>query len=168
MPVRIRLTRAGSKNRPFFRVVVADSRKRRDGRFIEKLGYYDPLPKQEQIQIDQERVDHWVSQGAQISETVKRLLKKMNKLAKAPVRAAPAKEAPVPSAPVAAEPAAKLEPVQAVEAAAPAPVEEAAKPEAKEAAPKKKKKAAAPAAKKKVAKKKKAAAAGKPAKKKKK
>lgn len=166
MPVRIRLTRAGSKNRPFFRVVVADSRKRRDGRFIEKLGYYDPLPKQEQIQIDQERVDHWVSQGAQISETVKRLLKRMNKLAKAPVQVAPAKEAPVPSAPAAAEPAARPEPAETIEAAAPAAVEEAAKPEAKDAKPKKKKKAA-PAAKKKVAKKK-AAAAGKTVKKKKK
>lgn len=75
--VIIRLSRGGSKNRPFYNVVVADSRNRRDGRFIERVGFYNPLaPKgQETLRLQLERVGHWQSKGAQLSDTVARLVK---------------------------------------------------------------------------------------------
>jgi small subunit ribosomal protein S16 len=76
MAVVIRLRRAGSKKRPFYHMVVADSRMRRDGRFIEKVGYYNPLPRQEEISFDEERIEAWVSKGAQMSTTVERLVKR--------------------------------------------------------------------------------------------
>ena len=77
MPLKIRMARAGAKKRPQFRVVVADSRFPRDGRFIEKLGTYNPmLPKdsKERVQLDLERVKHWLSKGAQPSDRVSRFL----------------------------------------------------------------------------------------------
>jgi small subunit ribosomal protein S16 len=76
--VVIRLSRGGSKNRPFFNVVVADSRNRRDGRFIERLGFYNPVAKTgaEEIRIAMDRVTHWSGQGAQLSPTVAMLVKK--------------------------------------------------------------------------------------------
>ncbi len=74
MAVRIRLKRMGAKKRPFYRFVVADSRYPRDGRFIEELGYYNPLSKE--IKIDKERTVYWLGQGAQPSDTVKNILKK--------------------------------------------------------------------------------------------
>ncbi len=76
--VIIRLSRGGSKNRPYYHVVVADSRKRRDGRFIERLGFYNPLAAEggESLRLELERVGHWQSKGAQLSDTVARLVKR--------------------------------------------------------------------------------------------
>lgn len=74
MSVRIRLKRMGAKKRPFYRVVVADSKAPRDGRFIEEIGYYNPTTDPKIIKIDQEKAQKWLSQGAQPSETVKSLL----------------------------------------------------------------------------------------------
>lgn len=75
--VVIRLSRGGSKNRPFFNVVVADSRCRRDGRFIERIGFYNPVAKEgsEGFRVAQDRVAYWTGNGAQVSESVARLLK---------------------------------------------------------------------------------------------
>lgn len=79
--VVIRLSRGGSKGRPFYNVVVTDSRNRRDGRFVERIGFYNPLAKetQEALRISLDRADYWVSQGAQASEVVSRLIKKAKK-----------------------------------------------------------------------------------------
>jgi small subunit ribosomal protein S16 len=66
----------GAKKKPFYRVVVADARARRDGRFLEQIGYYDPMKQPKVIQIDLDRVDHWIGVGAQPSETVVGLIKK--------------------------------------------------------------------------------------------
>lgn len=76
--VIIRLSRGGSKNRPFFNVVVADSRNRRDGRFIERVGFYNPLAAegQEGVRLHLERVSHWQSKGAQLSDAVAKLVKR--------------------------------------------------------------------------------------------
>ncbi|MDW3224515.1 MAG: 30S ribosomal protein S16 [Paracoccaceae bacterium] len=77
MAMKIRLARGGSKKRPFYRIVAADSRMPRDGRFIEKLGTYNPLlPKdsEERVKMDVERVQHWLGQGAQPTERVARML----------------------------------------------------------------------------------------------
>ncbi|WP_028537243.1 30S ribosomal protein S16 [Paludibacterium yongneupense] len=75
--VVIRLARGGSKNRPFYNIVVTDSRNRRDGRFIERLGFYNPVAndKEERVRVALDRVNHWVNVGAQLSDTVARLLK---------------------------------------------------------------------------------------------
>ncbi|WP_124950124.1 30S ribosomal protein S16 [Sulfuriferula thiophila] len=75
--VIIRLARGGAKNRPFYNVVVADSRNRRDGRFIERVGFYNPLAKEgiEGLRLSLDRVNHWVSQGAQLSDAVAKLVK---------------------------------------------------------------------------------------------
>jgi small subunit ribosomal protein S16 len=75
MATVIRLQRGGRKKRPFYSVVVMDSRNRRDGAFIEKLGYYDPCKHPEVIEIDRERAKHWISQGAEASGRVVSLLK---------------------------------------------------------------------------------------------
>ena len=74
MAVKIRFKRMGSKKNPFYRVVVADSRAPRDGRFIEELGYYNPLTKE--TKIDNEKAADWVAKGAQPTDTVRALLKK--------------------------------------------------------------------------------------------
>ena len=76
MAVKIRLRRMGSKKAPFYRVVVADSRYPRDGRFIEEVGYYDPMTEPATIKLDTEKVEKWLANGAQPTETVKVLLKK--------------------------------------------------------------------------------------------
>ncbi len=76
MAVKIRLRRMGQKKAPFYRVVVADSRYPRDGRFIEELGYYNPMTNPADIKIDAEKASKWLEQGAQPTETVKSLLKK--------------------------------------------------------------------------------------------
>lgn len=73
--VKIRLTRKGARNAPFYRVVVADSRSPRDGRFIESLGYYDPTMNPQLVRLDEERARHWLDQGAEPSGTVKSLLR---------------------------------------------------------------------------------------------
>jgi small subunit ribosomal protein S16 len=78
LSVKIRLRRAGSKGRPFYRVVIIDSRMQRDGRFIEELGYYDPLEKPQVINVDRVKVDQWMAKGAEPSETVRTLLKRPN------------------------------------------------------------------------------------------
>ena len=74
--VRIRLTRRGAKKKPFYRVVAADSRSPRDGRFIEQLGYYDPMKTPHEVKLDLDRVDFWISKGARPSDTVAHLIKK--------------------------------------------------------------------------------------------
>lgn len=76
MAVKIRLRRMGAKKAPFYRVVVADSRYPRDGRFIEEIGYYNPLSDPVEIVIDGEKAKKWISNGAQPTDTVKALLKK--------------------------------------------------------------------------------------------
>jgi small subunit ribosomal protein S16 len=75
--VTIRLSRGGAKKRPFYHIVVTDSRNRRDGRYIERLGFFNPVAKgaAETLSINSERVDYWLSQGAQASERVAKLLK---------------------------------------------------------------------------------------------
>lgn len=74
--VKIRLRRMGAKKAPFYRVVVADSRFPRDGRFIEEIGTYDPLAEPAAVKVDAERAQAWIKTGAQPTETVKNLLKK--------------------------------------------------------------------------------------------
>lgn len=76
MAVKIRLKRIGAKKAPFYRVVVADSRFPRDGRFIEELGYYNPLTNPPEIKIDNESAKKWLSHGAQPTDTARALLKK--------------------------------------------------------------------------------------------
>lgn len=76
MAVKIRLRRMGAKRAPFYRVVVADSRYPRDGRFIEEIGTYDPTKDPEAVNIDAEKAKKWISNGAQPTDTVKALLKK--------------------------------------------------------------------------------------------
>lgn len=75
--VTIRLSRKGAKKRPFYHIVVTDSRNRRDGRYIEKVGFFNPLAsgQAEELRIDHERVNYWISQGAKTSERVAALLK---------------------------------------------------------------------------------------------
>ncbi len=75
MAVKIRLRRMGAKKAPFYRVVVADSRYPRDGRFIEEIGYYDPTKEPSIIKIDVEKAQKWMDNGAQPTDTVKKLLK---------------------------------------------------------------------------------------------
>lgn len=76
MAVKIRLRRMGSKKRPFYRVVVADSRSPRDGRFIEEIGYFDPLSNPQNLKIDREKAIKWLKNGAQPTDRAKLLLKK--------------------------------------------------------------------------------------------
>ena len=82
MAVRIRLRRMGAKKAPFYRIVVADSRSPRDGRFIEEIGYYDPLKQPAIIKIDEEKALGWLQKGAQLSETAKALFNKAGVLKK--------------------------------------------------------------------------------------
>jgi len=76
MAVKIRLRRMGAKKAPFYRIVVADSRYPRDGRFIEEIGYYNPLTDPAEINIDGEKAKKWIANGAQATDTVKSLFKK--------------------------------------------------------------------------------------------
>lgn len=82
MAVKIRLRRMGSKKRPFYRVVVADSRSPRDGRFIEEIGYYNPITEPAEVKINVEKAQEWLGKGAQPSDTVKSLLKNAGALEK--------------------------------------------------------------------------------------
>ena len=75
MAVKIRLRRMGAKGAPYYRVVVADSRYPRDGRFIEEIGYYDPTKEPSVIKIDNDKAQQWIKNGAQPTDTVKKLLK---------------------------------------------------------------------------------------------
>jgi len=74
--VKIRLRRIGAKKAPFYRIVVADSRFARDGRFIEEIGYYDPTKEPSVVKIDAEKAKQWLSNGAQPTDTVREILKK--------------------------------------------------------------------------------------------
>ena len=88
--VVIRLSRGGSKGAPFYNIVVSDSRNRRDGRYIERLGFYNPVGKEgaENVRIAQERLSYWTSKGAQMSDTVSQLAKNLAKAAPAAATAA--------------------------------------------------------------------------------
>ena len=79
MPVRIRMKRIGAKNAPVFRIVVADGRSPRDGKFIEELGTYHPRKQGENVKFDLERAKYWISKGAQPSDTVASFIKKLSK-----------------------------------------------------------------------------------------
>ena len=120
--VVIRLARAGAKKRPFYNVVVADSRNRRDGRFIERVGFYNPVaaPHEEGLRIAQDRVAFWSGHGAKLSDTVRMLVKRAAvQPAVRPAKAQPAPPAtPEPAQPATAEPAqpAAAEPAQPVAA----------------------------------------------------
>ncbi|MBU3957068.1 30S ribosomal protein S16 [Patescibacteria group bacterium] len=74
--VKIRLSRTGKRNAPSYRIVVADSRAKRNGKIIEKLGFYDPKTKPITVKFDRKRLDYWLSQGAQLTEGVKKIIKK--------------------------------------------------------------------------------------------
>jgi small subunit ribosomal protein S16 len=89
----IRLRRAGSKNRPFFRVVVTEGKSARDGKFVEVVGHYNPRTKPETVVIDRERLAHWVSRGARPSDTVRTLVDRLPAAPAAPAAA----DAPAPS-----------------------------------------------------------------------
>ena len=75
--VTIRLSRSGAKRKPFYHVVVADSRSRRDGRYIERIGFFNPVAKgqEETVRVDIERVDYWLSQGAQMTDRAAKIIK---------------------------------------------------------------------------------------------
>ena len=106
MAVSIRLRREGAKNRPYYKVVVADSRSPRDGKFIEIIGTYDPKKPDHNSTLKLDRIDHWISKGAQPSDTVRSLIKKNKKQATnaEPAATAPAEE-PAPAPAAAEEPA---------------------------------------------------------------
>ena len=141
MAMKIRLARGGSKKRPFYRIVAADSRMPRDGRYIEKLGTYNPLlPKdsEERVKMDMERVEYWLGQGAQPTDRIARMLEAAGKLEKKersnPKKAEPGQKAKdrveeKAEKAAAAEEAAK-EAEEAAKAAAEAPAEEAPAEEA--------------------------------------
>ena len=78
MAVKIILKRMGSKKKPFYRIVVADSRAPRDGKFIEEIGYYNPLTESKEIKVDAEKVNAWIKNGAKPTDTVNRLFKNNN------------------------------------------------------------------------------------------
>ena len=75
MSVKIRLKRMGAKKKPFYRIVVADSRCPRDGKFIEEIGYYNPLVEEKTVKVDSEKVQQWIKNGAKPTDTVDRLFK---------------------------------------------------------------------------------------------
>ena len=81
--VTIRLARGGAKKSPFYQIVVTDSRSSRDGRFIEKIGYFNPMARGKEVRLElkKDRVDHWVGQGAQTSVRVSTLIKEFNQTA---------------------------------------------------------------------------------------
>ena len=149
--VVIRLSRGGSKKRPYFNVVVAESSKKRDGRFIERVGFYNPSAREgsEALRLESERIKYWQSNGAQLSETVNRIVKlnakgpdglvAMKKKDEAKALARKNKKA--------ADKATKVEEAVSAEEEAAAPKEEAAAPKEEAAAPKEeapKEEAAAP------------------------
>ena len=82
MAVKLRLKRGGSKQRPFYRIVAADARSPRDGRFIEEIGTYNPIPAEYEVSIDEEKAMYWLSNGAQPTDTVRNLLSEKGIMAK--------------------------------------------------------------------------------------
>jgi small subunit ribosomal protein S16 len=132
MSVKLRLARYGAKKYAYYRIVAADTRARRDGRFLEQVGTYNPNHKPESVTFKHERVEHWIGVGAQPTDTVRGLIKRhlnadFTPKAVVPVAKAAPKAAPKPAA---AAPVAAVAPVAAaapaVEAAVAAPVAEAA------------------------------------------
>ncbi len=131
--LKIRMSRGGAKKRPFYKIVVADSRRPRDGKFIEKVGFFNPLlpkDKTERLSLDLERIKYWLSQGAQPSERIARFLGEANvipmpKQRNNPIKALPKKKAQ--------EKLKKIE--EAKKAAAAAPASASASASAVEAAP---------------------------------
>ena len=95
--VVIRMRKMGSKKRPFFRVVVTDSRIARDSSFVEIVGHYNPRTKPAKVEIDRERINHWVGKGAQLSDTVRTLLKRHMTAPAAEAGAASARSADKPA-----------------------------------------------------------------------
>jgi small subunit ribosomal protein S16 len=93
MAVKIRLKRMGAKKRPFYRVVVADARSPRDGRFIEMVGYYDPLPDPVVVKLQDDRIRYWMATGARPSDAVRELLERQGMLDAKPRRARPERAA---------------------------------------------------------------------------
>lgn len=130
MAVAIRLRREGALNRPYFKVVVADKRSPRDGKFIEIVGTYDPKKRGMNSTLKLERIEYWISKGAQPSDTVRSLIKKNKNPEAAAKKAAAleAKRAAKPKAEPKAEPKTEAAPAQApaAEPAAPAPAAESA------------------------------------------
>ena len=128
MAVAIRLRREGALNRPYFKVVVTDTRSPRDGKFIEIVGTYDPKKAGQNSTLKLDRIEHWISKGAQPSDTVRSLIKKTKNpeaAAKKAAAVAAKKAAPAPKlepepAPVEAEPATSSAPAAIEQAAAPA------------------------------------------------
>jgi small subunit ribosomal protein S16 len=129
--VKIRLKRMGAKKRPFYRLVVADSRSPRDGRFIELLGYYDPLPNPATVHIDADKVREWIGKGARPSDAARALLVEQGILAKVPRSFAPRSQAETAAASGASETPGAAEEAEAAEDAAAVP---AAEPPAEPAA----------------------------------
>ena len=82
MAVKLRLKRGGSKQRPFYRIVAADARSPRDGRFIDTIGTYNPIPAEYEVSIDEEKAMYWLSNGAQPTDTVRSLLSEKGIMAK--------------------------------------------------------------------------------------
>jgi small subunit ribosomal protein S16 len=127
MAVAIRLRREGALNRPYFKVVVTDTRSPRDGKFIEIVGTYDPKKAGQNSTLKLDRIEHWISKGAQPSDTVRSLIKKTKNpeaAAKKAAAVAAKKAAPAPKpepAPVEAEPVTSSAPAAIEPAAAPAP-----------------------------------------------
>jgi small subunit ribosomal protein S16 len=113
MAVKIRLKRMGAKKRPFYRVVVADARSPRDGRFIEMVGYYDPLPDPVVVKLQDDRIRYWMATGARPSDAVRQLLERQGMLEAKPRRARAETAAAAPEA----------------ESAPPEPTVDAAEPE---------------------------------------
>ncbi len=132
MAVKIRLARAGAKKAPFYRIVVADSRSPRDGRFIEILGRYNPRTQPSTVELDVEKTKAWVAKGAELTETAAKLLK----IAETPAEEAPKPRAAAPSKKAQAKAAAKpaKEKAQAEAAAKPAEEAPAEEPAAEEPA----------------------------------
>ena len=127
----IRLARAGAKKRPFFHITVADSRKPRDGRFVERVGYFNPISsgKEVRLEINQERIDYWLSQGAQVSDRVLTLIKEKSETPEEKAKREQTKEKRrlrKVAKRVAAKPAEETPAEEPVEAAAEEPAEEAA------------------------------------------
>jgi small subunit ribosomal protein S16 len=128
LAVKVRLTRVGSKKNPIWRVVVADGRSPRDGRSIETIGHYNPQTQPSRIEIDRDRLQHWLDRGAQPSNTVKKLMRAENTGHEMPAREAPAPVATPPKPK--AEPAVEAAPAEAEPVEAPTPEADAPAPEA--------------------------------------
>jgi len=140
MALKIRLARGGAKKRPFYRIVVAEASAPRDGRYVEKLGFYNPMVAKDNDQrlvVNGERVNYWLGQGAQATERVQKLLSQIELMSKVELREQPKKSAPgkkraekeaaeAEAAEAEAAEAAAAEAAEAAAAAAEAPAEEAA------------------------------------------